>query len=67
MGKIKSKAIKKSAKILMGRGVKFTEDFEKNKNILRDINLSKKQRNQMAGLLSRLEKQANAKKIKKEI
>jgi len=57
MGKIKSKLIKRSAKILIKKGIKFTESFEKNKKILKDTMPSKKLRNQMAGFLSRTKKQ----------
>ncbi len=57
MGKIKSKLIKRSAKILMKEGIEFSEDFEKNKKILGDTMPSKKIRNQMAGFLSRTKKQ----------
>lgn len=57
MGKIKSKLVKRSANILLKKGVKFTEDFEKNKKILKNTMPSKKLRNQMAGFLSRIKKQ----------
>ena len=56
MGKIKSKAIKKSANILLEKGVKFTDSFEENKKILNDTMPSKKLRNQLAGFLARLKK-----------
>ena len=56
MGKIKSKLIKRSAKILIKKGIEFSEDFEKNKKILKDTMPSKKIRNQMAGFLSRTKK-----------
>jgi len=59
MGKIKSKMIKRSAEIFMRRGVEFSEDFEKNKKILGNNMPSKKIRNQMAGLLSRIKKRDN--------
>lgn len=57
MGKIKSKAIKKNAKVLLEKGIEFSEDFENNKLMLKDSMPSKKIRNQMAGFLSRLKKQ----------
>ncbi len=57
MGKTKSKSIRKSAKVMNVEGVKFSESFEKNKKILEGLNLSKKLRNQMAGLLTRTKKQ----------
>ena len=56
MGKIKPKLIKKSADTLIRKGVEFTESFEKNKKILKNVLPSKKLRNQMAGLLSKIKK-----------
>ncbi len=57
MGKTKSKSIRKAAKTLNVEGVKFNESFEKNKKILTGLTLSKKLRNQMAGLFTRTKKQ----------
>jgi len=57
MGKIKSKIIKRSAKTLTEKGIKFTDDFEENKKILGNTMPSKKLRNRMAGYLVRLKKQ----------
>ena len=57
MGKIKSKLIKRSANTLLKKGIEFTENFEKNKKILKNTMPSKKLRNQMAGFLSRVKKQ----------
>ena len=57
MGKIKSKSIKRSANMLIKKGIKFTDNFEENKRILGNTLLpSKKIRNQMAGFLARLKK-----------
>lgn len=56
MGKIKSKLIRRSAKKFKSEGIKFSKDFERNKQILKNIMPSKKLRNQMAGLLARTEK-----------
>lgn len=56
MGKIKSRLIRRSAKKIMNEGVKFDKDFGKNKQILKGITPSKKLKNQMAGLLTRIEK-----------
>ncbi len=56
MGKIKSKVIRKSAKTLMNEGVKFNDDFEKNKKMLNGLTISKKLRNQIAGLLAKIKK-----------
>jgi ribosomal protein S17E len=60
MGKIKSKQIRNIAKTLDKEGIKFNEDFEKNKNILRGLTLSKKIRNQIAGLLAKTKKRDNS-------
>ena len=57
MGKIKSKLIKKTARSLIEKGVKFNTDFEKNKRILEGISSSKKVRNQFAGYVVKLKKQ----------
>jgi len=56
MGKIKSKPIRKAAKILRSEGVKFSNDFEKNKKILKGLVMSKKLRNQLAGLTAKAKK-----------
>jgi len=56
MGKIKSKLIKRSAEELVRRGIVFTESFEQNKKILGNSMPSKKIRNQIAGYLSRKNK-----------
>jgi ribosomal protein S17E len=56
MGKIKSKLIKRSAEELVRRGIEFTESFEQNKKILGKSMPSKKIRNQIAGYLSRKNK-----------
>jgi len=53
MGKIKSKSIRKAAKTLSNGGVKFSGDFEKNKKILKGLVMSKKLRNQLAGLTAK--------------
>jgi ribosomal protein S17E len=58
MGKIKSKAIRRSAKTLIKKGVNFSEDFDKNKQILNSMKIGKKLRNQMAGLATRIKKNA---------
>ena len=48
--------IKRSAERFLKEGVKFSEDFEKNKKILGNTMPSKKIRNQMAGYLSHLKR-----------
>tara|TARA_Y100000310_G_C20510990_1_gene728846 strand:- start:181 stop:384 length:204 start_codon:yes stop_codon:yes gene_type:complete len=56
MGKIKGKLIKRTSERLTNEGIEFSQDFEKNKQILGDTMPSKKIRNQMAGYLSRLQR-----------
>jgi len=56
MGKIKSKSIRKAAKVLSKEGVEFSGDFEKNKKILVGLVMSKKLRNQLAGLTAKIRK-----------
>ncbi len=57
MGKIKSKSIKKAAKTLLEKDIPFTNNFEENKKILKNTAPSKKIRNQIAGLITKLKKQ----------
>ena len=57
MGKIKSKSIKRSAKDLIKKGIKFSKNFGGNKKILGNSMPSKKIRNQMAGFLAKLKKE----------
>ncbi len=59
MGKIKSKEIRRSANKLTTNKVKFSRDFEENKQTLNRMTISKKLRNQLAGLLTRTKKQEN--------
>lgn len=56
MGKIKSRLVRRSAKRLINEDIKFDKNFNKNKQILKGLMPSKKLRNQMAGLLTRIEK-----------
>ena len=56
MGKIKSKAIRRSVDTLIKKDIKFSEDFEENKQILNSMPIGKKLRNQMAGLATRIKK-----------
>ncbi len=63
MGKIKTKLIKRTAKKLVEKGVKFSEYFERNKKIIGNTMPSKKIRNQIAGYLARLKKAENKKKV----
>lgn len=57
MGKIKSKAIRRTGNTLCEKGIEFSEDFNKNKKVLGREMPSKKMRNQIAGYLSRKKKQ----------
>ena len=59
MGKIKSKAIRRSTNTLIKKGINFSEDFDKNKQILSGMKIGKKLRNQMAGLATRIKKNAH--------
>ena len=61
MGKIKSKAIKKTGNKLIKEKIGFSKNFEENKIILGKNMPNKKIRNQMAGFLSRLKKQKEEK------
>ena len=65
MGKIKSKSVKRAAQVLIEKGVEFEDSFEKNKKVLEGVAPSKKLRNQMAGLLTKLKKRQLAAKAKK--
>jgi ribosomal protein S17E len=57
MGRIKSLAIKKTAKKLAGNVDNFTKEFDHNKNILKDYSLpDKSTRNKIAGHITRLKK-----------
>lgn len=56
MGKIKTKLVKRTANMLLEKGIEFTENFEENKKILGNTMPSKKIRNQIAGFLSRLKR-----------
>ena len=56
MGKIKSKAIRRAAKSLKTGDINFSDNFEKNKKILNGVTESKKIRNQISGLLSKVRK-----------
>ncbi|MBU2104499.1 MAG: 40S ribosomal protein S17 [Nanoarchaeota archaeon] len=60
MGKIRSKTVKKTARILLSRDIGLSEDFEINKNIIKGVSPSKKVRNQIAGYAVRLKKQEKA-------
>jgi len=65
MGKIKSKMMRKTANTLLKEDLNFSKDFEKNKAILGSTMPSKRLRNRIAGLISRMKKQEE--KAKKEL
>lgn len=69
MGKIKSKLVRRTAKILLKEDIGFNEDFENNKRILGMTMPSKKIRNQMAGLIGKIKKQEKIKnqRLQKDI
>ena len=56
MGKIKSKLMRRSARVFSEEGVEFSRNFEKNKKTLKDTMPSKKMRNRMAGLMVSIKK-----------
>ena len=56
MGKIKPKLVRRTANTLLKKGLEFNEAFETNKNILGRTMPSKKIRNQIAGLISKIKK-----------
>jgi ribosomal protein S17E len=62
MGKIKSKMMRRTAHSLLDEGIEFNENFEVNKKVLGSTMPSKKLRNRIAGLLSRLKRQEAKKK-----
>ena len=61
MGKIKSKSIRKAAKTLSKEGVEFSGSFGNNKKILVGLVMSKKLRNQLAGLTAKAQKREDRK------
>ncbi len=63
MGKIKSKVIRKTANALVKENLKFEKDFEKNKAILGKEMPSKRLRNRIAGLISRMKRQEEKTKL----
>ncbi|HPD81585.1 MAG TPA: hypothetical protein PK357_00615 [Candidatus Pacearchaeota archaeon] len=65
MGKIKSKMMRKTSKEIMKEDINVGKDFEQNKAILGNTMPSKRMRNRIAGLLSRMKKQEE--KAKKEL
>ena len=66
MGKIKSKMMRKTANILTKEDLNFNKDFEKNKAILGRTMPSKRLRNRIAGLISRMKRQEEKVKLELE-
>lgn len=62
MGKIKSKMMRRTAHTLLEKDIEFSQDFDHNKKTLGNTMPSKKLRNRIAGLLSRLKRQEAKKK-----
>jgi len=63
MGKIKSKAMRRNANVMIKRESGFAEDFGRNKKVLGNNTIpSKKLRNKIAGLISRVKTQERIKK-----
>lgn len=58
MGRIKSKLVKRTANTLLKQENKFSDKFEDNKKLLKDLTPSKKIRNQIAGFITRQKKSA---------
>jgi ribosomal protein S17E len=63
MGKIKSKAMRKTSRAIMKEDLKISTNFEKNKIILGKTMPSKRMRNKIAGLLSRMKRQEEKAKL----
>lgn len=62
MGKIKSKMMRRTTETLLKEDISFSEDFNNNKKILGSTMPSKKLRNKIAGLISRVKRQEAKKK-----
>jgi ribosomal protein S17E len=57
MGKIKSKSVKRAARELQKKGIKFSKNFEVNNTLLGSNTMpSKKIRNRLAGHMVRVER-----------
>lgn len=63
MGKIKSKMMRRTTETLTKEEIPFSEDFDNNKKILGQTMPSKKLRNKIAGLISRVKRQENKRKV----
>jgi len=56
MGRIKSKLVKRTSHRLLKEENKFTNKFDENKNLVKDLTPSKKIRNQIAGYITRVKR-----------
>ncbi len=59
MGKIKPKSVRKSVETLSKEEIEFSNNFEGNKKVLKGMAISKKLRNQLAGLMTKKKKTEN--------
>ena len=57
MGRIKTTMVKRATRQLIQQEHEFTEDFEHNKKLIKDLMPSKHVRNKIAGYITRLLKQ----------
>tara|TARA_Y100000310_G_scaffold130751_1_gene129865 strand:- start:3260 stop:3448 length:189 start_codon:yes stop_codon:yes gene_type:complete len=62
MGKIKSKLIRRTANTLLKEKIEFIDNFEENKRLIGSTMPSKKVRNQIAGLLTKIKRQEKSAK-----
>jgi ribosomal protein S17E len=67
MGKIKSKMMRRTAQSLLKEDLEFNQDFEQNKKVLGSTMPSKKLRNKIAGLISRMKRQEAKRKAELEV
>jgi len=67
MGRIKSTLVKRTANNLLKNENKFSEDFGKNKDLLRKNLKSKSVRNKISGYIARLKRMQREKIAKTEI
>ncbi len=56
MGRIKSKLVKRTSHNLLKENNRFSDNFEENKELIRDLGTSKKIKNKIAGYISRINK-----------
>jgi ribosomal protein S17E len=56
MGRIKSKLVKRTGRLLLKEENQFNDNFEDNKKLLTGLTPSKKTRNKIVGYITRLKK-----------